>query len=117
MPPVTIHERTFQYGILILKLLEKTRTTTGSFMLRNQLTRSATSIGANVIEAQHSASKKQFLQYIQVALRSSRESEYWLKIANSLKILPDEEAKKAIQENYEISKILATILLRGKTKQ
>lgn len=117
MTPVTIHERTFQYGILILGLLEKIRTSSGSFMLRNQLARSATSIGANIIEAQHASSKKQFLQYIQVALRSSRESEYWLRITLSQKMLPGEVTGKALQENCEISKILATILIRGKSNQ
>ncbi len=44
----------------------------------NQLERSATSIGANIHEANYAQSKADFVAKLQIALKECYESEYWL---------------------------------------
>ncbi len=83
-------------------------------IIRRQLIRSATSIGANVVEAQEAASKKEFLQYINIALRSSRETGYWLELSETVGIIPKVDVRDLMNENISISNILAAILLKGR---
>ncbi|MBU0707400.1 four helix bundle protein [Patescibacteria group bacterium] len=80
MTEVTIHNRTLQFSLEITRYLQSFATTTISSVLLNQVMRSACSIGANVVEAQNSATKKEFRRYLQISLRSARETEYWLTI-------------------------------------
>ena len=49
-------------------------------VLINQLLRSGTSIGANIYEAQYAQSKKDFVSKLEIALKESSETSYWLKL-------------------------------------
>ena len=49
-------------------------------VLINQLLRSGTSIGANIHEAQYAQSKKDFVSKLEIALKESNETSYWLKL-------------------------------------
>jgi len=48
--------------------------------LSKQILKSGTSIGANVVEAQGSQSKKDFLSKMSIANKEARETNYWLKL-------------------------------------
>ena len=65
------------------------------FTLSNQLVRSATSIGANITEAQYAQSRKDFINKMGIALKEANETEYWLKLLSKSDII--EEIK---YENY-----------------
>ena len=49
----------------------------------SQLVRSGTSVGANYAEAQCGASRRDFANFVRHALKSGRESEYWLAVIAS----------------------------------
>lgn len=115
MPLATIPERTFQFSRNILQAIPSIFKTFDSQILGRQLIRSATSVGANVIEAQHSSTKPQFLQYYHIALRSSRETEYWLRLIISERSRPDNQLTVLLSESQEISRILAASILRMKS--
>ena len=62
-------------------------------VLKNQLLRSSTSIGANIREAQYASSRADFIAKLQIALKESNESEYWLELmANTQTLEPDKAA-------------------------
>ena len=63
-----------------------------TFTLINQLLKSATSIGANIHEANYAASKPDFINKLQIAMKECYETDYWLGIFN--------EAGKITQEEY-----------------
>ena len=48
------------------------------FVMSRQLLRSGTSIGANIHEAYYAASKADFINKLQIALKETSETEYWL---------------------------------------
>ncbi len=48
------------------------------FVMSKQILRSGTSIGANIHEAQYAVSKPDFIAKMQIALKETSETEYWL---------------------------------------
>ena len=83
-----------------------------------QLLRSATSIGANIIEAQAGSTKKDFTNFFNYALKSANESKFWLGLLRDSKKGNQDEINKLLQETVELSNILGSsiITLKGKKK-
>lgn len=48
------------------------------FILSNQLLKSGTSVGANIEEAQHAESRRDFISKLSISLKEAYESRYWL---------------------------------------
>lgn len=65
------------FAIKIIKLCE---TSKAHYSLVNQLERSATSIGANIHEANYAHGKADFIAKLQIALKECYETEYWLEL-------------------------------------
>ena len=82
----------------------------------NQLIRSLTSIGANIIEAKASSSKRDFAHYFDIALKSANETKYWLYLLRDLNKMNKEKIQKIIEETQEIADILASSLLTMRKK-
>ena len=80
----------------------------------DQLLRSATSIGANVIEGKSGNSKKNLISFFSIALRSANETKYWLCLLRDGLDAPKEKIEKLISEAIEISNILGSILVNSK---
>ena len=81
--------------------------------IRDQLTRCATSIGANVVEAKSSSSKKDYIKFFDIALKSANETEYWLFVLEKMGLKCD----NLVRENNEIASIIAASLLTLKNKK
>lgn len=114
MTVTDIEERTFLFSDKVLGQMRRVPRNIEFDVLRKQLVRSATSIGANIVEAQQAGTKKEFLQYNNIALRSSRESQYWLRLAIHSKMLPTAAGEQLLGENQQLSRIIAAILLKGR---
>ncbi len=84
------------------------------FVLANQFARSASSIGANVWEAQHCESLADFIHKMKIASKEASESEYWLHIAEEM--IGDKLDKRLIQDLVEIMKMLSAIINTSKRK-
>ena len=65
------------FSVKIIKLCD---TIKGHYSLVNQLERSATSIGANIYEANYAHSKLDFVAKLQISLKECFETEYWLEV-------------------------------------
>ena len=72
------------FAIKIIKLCENFK---GHHSLVNQLERSATSIGANIHEANYAHGKPDFIAKLQIALKECYETEYWLELFVKSEIL------------------------------
>ncbi len=86
--------------------------------ISDQLLRSATSIGANIIEARASSSKKDFIKFYEIALKSANETIYWLEII--IEIVPKnllDKLKILQKETDELAKIVAASILTMKNKK
>jgi four helix bundle protein len=71
--------KTMQFSLLIIKYCEILNQEK-KFIIANQLFKSSTSIGANVIESQHGESPADFLHKMKIASKEAHETFYWLKL-------------------------------------
>ena len=104
-------ERTFVFGVDILKFLACLPENHIYNIPKRQLARAVTSVGSNYEEAQAAESKRDFVHKIGISLKEARESHYWLRILNTLYIdkVNQEKLSIFINESYELKNIFATI--------
>ena len=79
-----LEKRTIRFAIDVINLSSDMPNTTESLVLRNQLTKSGTSVGANYREANRSLSAKDFKNKIKISLAEASETDYWLEIIEEL---------------------------------
>ena len=84
------------------------------YILAKQLLRSATSIGANAMEAQNPESKADFIHKIKIAAKEADETQYWLTLCDYSTNYPD--CKLLIQKLDILAKIVNKILFTSKRK-
>ena len=84
--------------------------------LGRQLLRSATSINANMNEAQHPQSDSDFLSKASIALKEARESENWLSLLRDNGYLEPRASESLITDCARINKILITITSKVRTR-
>ena len=91
------------FSIKIIKLCENIR---GHNSLVDQLERSATSIGANIHEANYAHSKADFISKLQISLKECYETEYWLELFVKADLMDRESAKEVYNQCGTIRRIL-----------
>jgi len=109
--------RSYQFALGVMKLIETLPNKRSFWSLGDQLFRAASSIGANVIEAKSSVSKREFINFYQIALKSANETKYWLALIRDSKSGDPKLAEQLLREAGELSKILASSILTLKGKR
>ena len=109
-------KRTFNFGISCLKFLRKLESNPENNLIRFQLGKSCTSIGANYEESQEGSSKADFTNKVKIALREARETNYWLRILKELNDNNDESLESLIKESQELKNILGAIVVKSNNK-
>ena len=84
------------------------------YTVSNQLLRSATSIGANVREAQNAESRADFIHKMKIAAKEGEETDYWLQLCQCSETLPSPIGLP--EDLLTIKKILAKIIGTTKSK-
>ena len=108
--PRDIQERTFEFGIRIVKLVDRLPRTLSGTEIGRQVLRSGTSIGANMEEAKGAESKPDFIHKTSTAYKEARETYYWLGVIDAAILINDKEVLALRQECDEIIRILHAIL-------
>ena len=104
-----IQERTFRFAVRVVKLVNQLPRTTAGSEIGKQVVRSATSVGANVEEADAAESKRDFIHKMSIAHKEARETRYWLRVVRAT-LLQDDPIGALIQESDELVRILYTII-------
>ena len=89
MPKSKLRDLSTEFAVKIIILCE---TIKGHYSIVSQLERSATSIGANIREANYAHVKPDFIAKLQIALKECYETEYWLELFVKSDILNRENA-------------------------
>jgi four helix bundle protein len=110
-------ERCYNYSITVIKLINDLPEKRVYWTLSDQLLRSATSIGANIVEAKSASSKKDYIKFYEIALKSANETKYWLGLLRDALEVDKNEINKLLRETGEIANILAASLLTMKGKK
>lgn len=111
---VNLNDRLFNFSVSVLKFLPKLPKTQEFTVVRYQLAKSSTSLGANYEEAKAGSSKADFNNKVRISLREMRESNYWLRIIKSIneqtKLIAELEI--LLDESEQLKKILGSIVTK-----
>ena len=115
-PSRDICERTFNYAIRAVELFDHLTQLErrAAWVIANQYLRAATSIGANLEEAQAGESRSDFAHKCAVSLKEARESLFWLRLLQHGRIVPSPRLDPIVQETRELIAILTTIVVKTK---
>jgi four helix bundle protein len=109
-----IRERAFVFGCSVARLALALAPKPGVRCLVDQLLKAGTAIGANLEEAKAGSSRREFVRYVEIALREARESLYWLRIYSALELAPRDRQSELQGEADQIVRILTAIVVNTK---
>jgi len=104
-----LEERTKKFAINIIRLSAKLPKTVEGRIIRNQVTKAGTSIGANYREANRSRSRADFKSKIKICESESSESDYWLEIVEAIEWLSSDDLNPMLKEGKELLAIFTSI--------
>jgi len=105
-----LKERTLRFATEAMEAIAYLPNETRGWIVGKQPGRAATSIGANVWEADAALTDADFAHKVSVARKEASETEYWLELAARCELLSAPLLKPLQAEADELSKILATIV-------
>ena len=106
--------RCYNFSLSIIQLIDSIYIKQIFYSLINQLLRSSTSVGANLVEARSAHSKKDFIKFYEISLKSSNETKYWLCLLRDGLKIDKSKINNLLSEINEISKIIASINIKLK---
>ena len=107
-------DRAFRYACGAGKFALRLKSCPNAWPVAAQLLKAGTGVGANLEEAKAASSKREFIRYVEIALREVRESVYWLRLCVALQLGPAAEIDNLRHEGEQIARILAAIALKAK---
>ncbi len=116
--PRDIRVRTFEYALRAIKLYQCVQEIKdgAGWIIGKQYLRSATSIGANIEEAQSAESVADFIHKYTIVQKESRESLYWLRLLEQSEIVPGDRLVALIKETEELIAIVTAIIIKTKRR-
>lgn len=112
-----VRYRAFQFSLKIIKFAANLPKKQPFFIITDQFLRCSTSIGANLIEAKASSSKKDFIHFYEIALKSANETLYWLYLLRDGNLIEKENVNNLLREAKEIGDMIGSSLLTMKNKK
>lgn len=103
-----LKERTKQFGLRIMKLVDALPDTRSGRTIANQLVRAGTSVGANYRAACRGRSKKEFIAKLGTVEEEADECSYWLEMIIDGGLLNQQQVKPLLTESAELTKIMAS---------
>jgi four helix bundle protein len=112
-----IYSKSFNFALRIVRLSKFLQTTKKEFVLSKQVLRSGTAIGALVREAEHAASKADFIHKMAIALKEANETLYWLELLHEAQVIESGELQSIRHDSEELLKLLIAIVKTAKNKK
>ena len=107
-------EKSLLFSARIIKLNKYLIKEKHEHIISKQIVRSATSIGANANEAVYGVIKADFISKMQISLKETAETEYWLRLLVLSEYLNEDEGQSLINDCLEIKRILISTLNTAK---
>ena len=109
-------EKSLKFAARIIKLNQYLIKQKHETIISKQIIRSGTSIGANANEAAYGNSKADFIAKMQIALKETAETEYWLRLLLLSEYIDEKLAVSLLGDCLEIKRILIASLKTAKNK-
>ena len=105
-----IQNKSYRFAVRIVKLCRYLQAEHKEFVMSRQLMRSGTSIGANVSESQQAQSRADFVNKLNIALKESYETDYWLRLLRDTQYLTKEQFSSIFSDCCELERLLISII-------
>ena len=106
-----------RFAVDIVNLCTDIKENRKSNVLLNQILRSGTSIGANIHEANYAASKADFINKFQIALKECYETDYWLGLFKDTHMITAEEYNTLFSQCSKLRKLLISSITTAKSNK
>lgn len=113
---IDLKARCYKFSLVLIAFIDELSNNRSCWIMGDQLLRSGTSIGANIIEASASSSKLEFKKYHEIALKSANETKYWLALLKDSGKGDKYKVNELLKEVIELSNMLAAGILKMKGK-
>jgi four helix bundle protein len=108
-----LEDRTLEFARRVVSFCKRLPKSAIDGEICKQLVRSATSVGANYIEANEALSKRDFSMRIKICRKEAKESGYWLRLIEvNISALKNEQ-EKLLQESMELTRIFGAITIKS----
>ena len=114
MTPEDLKERTQQFALRILKVVDALPKTTVGFVIGRQLAKAATSVAANYRSACRARSAADFTSKITVVEEETDECAFWMELIVKSRMLPEKKLHDLLGEADELTRIFVA---SGKTSK
>ena len=105
-----IHDLSKTFAVRIVRLSQFLQDKHHEYVLSRQILKSGTSIGANVRESRNAQSKADFINKLNIALKESDETDYWLELLFLTDYLNQESYDSLVSDNKYITAVLTNII-------
>ncbi len=112
-----LKNRSYNFSIQVIRFLKQLPNERVFWVISDQLLRSATSVGANIIEAKAASSKRDFIRFYEISLKSANETKYWLGLLRDATDIDKEPIDKLLNEIIEIARMLSASIITMKGKR
>lgn len=107
-------DKSLNFAARIVKLYKYLIKEKKETIISKQIVRSGTNIGANANEAVYGVSKADFIAKLQISLKETAETEYWLRLLILSEYITNQEGNSLLDDCLEIKKILVSTLNTAK---
>jgi len=111
-----LKRRCFDFSLAAINLMDSLPRKRSALVIENQLVRSATSIGTNLVEARSSSSRLEFKKFNEIALKSVNETIYWLELLREAKFVSPEKVSELLNEANQLANMLGSGVLKLKKR-
>jgi len=114
-----IRKRVYQYALRAIRLHQhlQEQGDSAGWIIGKQYLRAATSIGANIEEAQASESRADFVHKLGIAQKEARECLFWLRLLTDSRIVSNSRLKPLANETDELIAVITAIVVSTKSRQ
>ena len=105
-----LRERTYKFALGIFELCSNLPNTDEARIIKRQLLKAGSSVGANLEEADGSLTLNDFVYRVDISFKECKESRYWLRLIIDRRLLQREIVQPLLDESLELIKILSTII-------
>jgi four helix bundle protein len=116
-PKTGLKLRSFIFSIKLIRFCQNLPRKREFALINDQLIRSSTSIGANIVEAKSSSPRRDFIKFYEIALKSANESRYWLCLLREIEKELAGKTSEILSELEEISKMIGASIITMKGRR
>ncbi len=111
-----LRQRCYKFSLEVIRLVDGLPQKRSAWVISDQLIRSSTSVGANLVEGAAASSRLEFKKFYEIALKSANETKYWLSLLKDAGLTAGSNVEPLLREATELSNMLASGVMKLKQK-